>query len=92
MKMGFAGQPQAVASMQAEDVQCKRKLKKEKEMAKKFYLMDNGNLIEEAGRGITKKAINALQQTEWAKKQGGICNIVEYTEPRAIHFARKHLA
>ena len=58
----------------------------------KFYLMGNGNLIAEAHRGTTKKAIIKLQQEQWAMRQGGICRIVEYTEPRAIYFAmRKEL-
>lgn len=34
-----------------------------------FYEMGIGRLIAEAGRGITKKAIRKLQETEWAKKQ-----------------------
>ena len=52
-----------------------------------FYLMGNGKLIPEAGRGTIKKAIKALQQQAWVIKQGGICQIVEYTEERAIYFA-----
>ena len=54
----------------------------------KFYEMGNGNLIAEANRGTTKKAIIKLQKTEWAKKQGGICGIREITEPRAIYFTK----
>ena len=54
-----------------------------------FYEMGTGRLIAEAGRGITNKAIRKLQETDWAKKQGGICRILEYTEPRAIFFAEK---
>ena len=53
----------------------------------KFYLMGNGNLIAEANRGVTRKAITKLQEQDWVKKQGGICNIIDYTEPRAIFFA-----
>lgn len=59
-------------------------------MGTKFYAMGNGNLIAVVKRDTTKKAISDLQQTDWAKRQGGICNIVEYTEPRAIYFAQKH--
>ena len=59
-------------------------------MSVKFYAMGNGNMIAEAGRGITRRKIEELQKTEWARKQGGICNIVEYTEPRAIFFAQQH--
>jgi len=55
----------------------------------KFYLMGNGNYIAEAGRGTTPKFIRELQQQEWARKQGGICRIVELTEPRAIYFAQR---
>ena len=51
--------------------------------------MGNGNYIAEAHRGITPKAIERLQQQEWARKQGGICRIIELTEPRAIYFAHK---
>ena len=51
--------------------------------------MGNGNLIAEAGRGITKKAIIKLQKTEWARKQGGICAIRELTDPRAIFYTTK---
>ena len=53
----------------------------------KFYLMGTGRYIAEAGRGTTKKAIIALQELSWAKKQGGICEVVKLTEPRAIFFA-----
>ena len=56
-----------------------------------FYEMGTGRLIAEAGRGITNKAIRKLQETDWAKKQGGICRILEYTEPRAIFFAEKNI-
>lgn len=62
--------------------------KKQRCKTMKFYLMGNGNLIAEANRGTTKKAILKLQEAEWARKQGGICQIVEYTEPRAIYFAQ----
>ena len=49
--------------------------------------MGNGNIIAEAGRGIKKKDILKLQENEWARKQGGICNILEYTEEHAVFFA-----
>ena len=52
-----------------------------------FYEMANGTFIVEAGRGITKQAIKKFQKEEWARKRGGICRIVEFTEPRAIFFA-----
>lgn len=55
----------------------------------KFYLMGNGRHIAEAGRGTSKKAILALQKKEWARRQGGICRIVELIEERAIYFALK---
>ena len=55
----------------------------------KFYTMGNGRYIAEAGRGTCKTAILKLQKEEWARKQGGICNVVELTEPRAIFFAQK---
>jgi hypothetical protein len=55
----------------------------------KFYEMGNGNLIAEAGRGLTVKKIKELQKTEWARKQGGICNIRELNDPRAIYFAQQ---
>jgi len=53
----------------------------------KFYQMGNGNLIPVANRGTDKKDIVKLQEYEWARKQGGICGIIEYSEPRAIYFA-----
>lgn len=53
----------------------------------KFYLMGNGRLIAEANRGTIKSAILRLQEEDWVKKQGGICQIVEYAEPHAIYFA-----
>jgi len=53
----------------------------------KFYLMGNGRLIAEAGRGTTRKAILELQEKKWVKQQGGICKILEYTEDRAIFSA-----
>ena len=56
----------------------------------KFYEMGNGNMIAEAGRGTNKKAIIKLQKNEWARKQGGICAIIEITEPRAIYFVNKN--
>ena len=56
-----------------------------------FYRMATGKLIAEANRGTTKKAIKKLQDEEWAKKQGGICEIAEYTEPHAIYFAMHNL-
>jgi len=55
----------------------------------KFYEMGNGNLVAEAGRGVTVKRIKKLQKTEWAKRQGGICAIRIFTEPRAIFFAQR---
>ena len=55
----------------------------------KFYLMGNGKYIAEAGRGTNKKAIRKLQEQEWARKQGGICKIVDLTDARAIYFAMK---
>jgi len=55
----------------------------------KFYEMGNGNLIAEANRGTTKKKIIALQETDWARRQGGICGIRDITEPRAIYFAQR---
>jgi hypothetical protein len=56
----------------------------------KFYEMGNGNFIAEAGRGTTSKKIRELQNEEWARKQGGICRITEYTEPHAIFFAERN--
>lgn len=53
----------------------------------KFYRMGNGNLIAEGGRGTTRKVIRGLQEREWARRQGGICEIVDYTEPHAVFFA-----
>ncbi len=53
----------------------------------KFYEMGNGRFIAEAGRGTKRKDIIKLQEEEWARKQGGICRIVDYTEPHAIYFA-----
>ncbi len=57
----------------------------------KFYQMGTGRLIAEAGRGMTKKAIKALQEKEWARHQGGICNIIEYSSEHAIFFAQRNL-
>lgn len=53
----------------------------------KFYEMGNGNLIAVGDRGTTIKAIRKLQDEEWARKQGGICDVREYTEEHAIYFA-----
>jgi len=54
-----------------------------------FYKMGNGRLIAIANRGTSRKEIKALQNEEWAKRQGGICAVISYTEPRAIYFATK---
>ena len=51
--------------------------------------MGNSVLIAEAGRGITKKKITELQETGWARQQGGICGVKELTEARAIYFAQR---
>ena len=48
--------------------------------------MGNGNLIAEADRGITKKAIIELKKKDWARKQGGICRIINYAESRAVFY------
>jgi len=58
-------------------------------MGVKFYEMGDGGYIAVAGRGTTKKTILKLQEQEWARKRGGICRIVEYTEPHAIWFAER---
>lgn len=55
----------------------------------KFYRMGNGGLIAEAGRGTTRNAIRGLQEREWAREQGNICEVVDYTENRAVFFALK---
>ncbi len=54
-----------------------------------FYQMGNGKKIPVANRGTSRKEIKALQNEEWAKRQGGICAVISYTEPRAIYFASK---
>ena len=59
------------------------------EIKMKFYLMGNGKLIAEANRGISKKQVAGLQRQPWAISQGGICQIVEYNEERAIYFVNK---
>lgn len=53
----------------------------------KFYEMGNGKFIAEAGRGTTPKKIRELQKEEWTRKNGGICRIVDYTEPHALFLA-----
>ena len=54
-----------------------------------FYKMGDGKLIPVANRGTSRKDIKKLQNEEWARKQGGICLVVSYTEPHAIYFAMK---
>ncbi len=54
-----------------------------------FYKMGNGNLIPVANRGTSRKQILKLQQEEWARRQGGICTVISYTEQHAIYFATK---
>lgn len=54
-----------------------------------FYKMGNGKLIPVANRGTGRREIKALQNEEWARRQGGICAVINYTEPRAIYFATK---
>ena len=55
----------------------------------RMFEMADGCKIMCAGRGKTKKEIIELQKEEWTQKHGGICGIVELTEPRAIFFAQK---
>ena len=52
-----------------------------------FYEMADGCLIAEAGAGKSPRTIQRLQETDWARKHGGICNILEYTEEHAVFFA-----
>lgn len=52
-----------------------------------FYKMGNGNLVPVAHRGTSRREIKNLQDTDWAKTQGGICQVISYTEPHAIYFA-----
>ena len=54
-----------------------------------FYKMGNGKLIPVAHRGTSRREIVKLQREEWANKQGGICQVISYTEPHAIYFALK---
>jgi len=54
-----------------------------------FYKMGNGKLIPVANRGTSRTEIKALQSEEWARRQGGICAVISYTEPRAAYFAMK---
>lgn len=54
-----------------------------------FYKMGNGELVPVAHRGTSRKEIKALQKEEWARKQGGVCAVISYTEPHAIYFAMK---
>ncbi len=54
-----------------------------------FYKMGNGNLIPVANRGTSRRKIMSLQNEEWVRSQGGICTVINYTEPRAIYFATK---
>ena len=53
-----------------------------------FYRMGNDNFVSAGLRGTTVRAIKKLQSQEWARKQGGICEVVKLTEPRAIYFAQ----
>ena len=53
----------------------------------KFYQMGDGSFVDVAYRSVKPKEISKLQNQEWAQKRGGICGVVEYTEPRAIFFA-----
>ena len=53
----------------------------------KFYQMADGTKIAEANRGANKKNIKKLQKQFWAKKHGGICGVVNLTEPQAIYYA-----
>jgi len=54
-----------------------------------FYKMGNGKLIPVAHRGTSRKEILALQREEWARRQGGICAVISYTEVHATYFAIK---
>ena len=57
-----------------------------------FYEMANGNLVEVGDRCTNlrnKQVIKKLQSELWARRQGGICGIVEYTEEHAIWYARQ---
>jgi len=54
-----------------------------------FYKMGNGKLIAVARRGTGRREIKALQREEWARRQGGICAVISYTEVHAIYFATK---
>ena len=54
-----------------------------------FYKMGDGRLIPVAQRGTSRKKIKALQKEEWARRQGGICAVISYTEVHAIYFAMK---
>lgn len=54
-----------------------------------FFKMGNGKLIAAAHRGVSRKEIKALQKEEWARSQGGICGVINYTKPYAIYFAMK---
>ncbi len=54
----------------------------------KFFEMGNGNLLDVTNRRIAIKDILKYQETDWAKKQGGICGVRELTEDRAIFFAK----
>jgi hypothetical protein len=56
----------------------------------KFYQMGNGKLIDAAGRptDLNSRAFKKMiDEQEWTQRNGGICGIVEYTEPHAIYFA-----
>lgn len=54
-----------------------------------YYEMGDGSLIAEANRGISKTAIEKLQEKDWTKEHGGICLIRDLTEERAIFFVKE---
>lgn len=58
-------------------------------MKPEFYEMGDGSLIPVVNRGTSASCIKKFQETEWARKRGGICGIRVITEPRAFYFANR---